>query len=261
MYEKVATVTVSIEETVSLGQGERGSDIGFNVFCYFQLSKVEAEILKFQREIEKATSEKNRVREWQLRQRRNSHSATPSGSKARLGSMDSLLSGDSDYSSGRSMQQHQLNASGALMPPPPLPPKGKYISSDNLSPPKLPPKKKIHNNSAGSNSLKRVSISMQEVNIVGKSKTGSEMNLADDEDSHESLEGDEDDDEEVVQDPGEESSDDSLATLPSVRELASKFMPKKSPEPVVKKAVNHKVRLVIIFLPSPIQLKLADIRF
>ena len=26
MYEKVATVTVSIEETVSLGQGERGPD-------------------------------------------------------------------------------------------------------------------------------------------------------------------------------------------------------------------------------------------
>ena len=26
MYKKVATVTVSIEETVSLGQGERGPD-------------------------------------------------------------------------------------------------------------------------------------------------------------------------------------------------------------------------------------------
>ena len=29
MYEKVATVKVSIEETVSLGQGERGPDRDF----------------------------------------------------------------------------------------------------------------------------------------------------------------------------------------------------------------------------------------
>ena len=160
---------------------------------FFQLSKVEAEILKFQREIEKATTEKNRVREWQLRQRRNSHSAAghAGGSihnkaATRLGSMDSLLSGDSDYSSGRSMQHAAVHHLQHV--PPPLPPKGKYISSENLSPPKLPPKKKI-NNSNGSG-MKRVSISMQEVN-VGVIKTGSEMNLADDEDSHESLEGEE----------------------------------------------------------------------
>ena len=205
--------------------------------------------MKFQREIEKAASEKNRAREWQLRQRRSSSHSTPTGSKLRLqGSMDSLLSGDSDYSSGRSMQQHQL---GGQNPPPPLPPKSKYVSSENLSPPKLPPKKKINNGGpsplapSSSSGMKRVSISMQEVSIVGRSgkggnKMGSEMNLADDEDSHESLEGDEEE-EEVVEDPEEEeeeSFDDSLATLPSVRELASKFMPKKSPEPILKKSIN-----------------------
>lgn len=74
-------------------------------------------------------------------------------------------------------------------------------------------------------------------------KTGSEMNLADDEDSHESIEGENDDDV-AEEDPEDESSDDSLATLPSVRELASKFMPKKSPESpiVVSKAFSNKVR-------------------
>ena len=82
---------------------------------------MEVEIQKFQREIEKANMEKSKVNNWHERRK-----------KSRSASTDSLLSMDegSDHSSGINMV-------------PALPPKGRFLSTDNLSPPKLPPKQNI----------------------------------------------------------------------------------------------------------------------
>ena len=95
------------------------------LFLFFQGSgagsKVEVEIQKFQREIEKANMEKSKVNNWHERRK-----------KSRSASTDSLLSMDegSDHSSGINIV-------------PTLPPKGRFLSTDNLSPPKLPPKQNI----------------------------------------------------------------------------------------------------------------------
>merc|ERR1719447_460150 len=98
-------------------------------------NKVGAEIEKFQKEIEKANVEKIKAVDWSEKKKQVQ--------SRRSASTDSLLSmdGGSDSSSN--------------LPPPALPPKGRFVSSDNLSPspPALPPKK---NNS---NLNKRVSIS------------------------------------------------------------------------------------------------------
>ena len=162
------------------------------------MSKVGAEIIKFEKAA--ASSHQNRLRE--LARRRSSSN----NSSRILGSMDSLVSADSDYSSGGALMLTAAATTGA----PPLPPKGRYISSDNLVPPKLPPKKKV-------------SISTSECHVI----------IADNEDS---LSGK---DSPTL---SSSTSADSLATLPSVKELASKFMPKKSPEPMPRKSVVNKVR-------------------
>ena len=78
------------------------------------------EIEKFQKEIEKANAEKIKAVDWTEKKRMQSR---------RSASTDSLLSMD--------------EGSDSSNPPPALPPKGRFASSDNLSPspPALPPKK------------------------------------------------------------------------------------------------------------------------
>jgi len=107
-------------------------------------SKVEVEIQKFQREIEKANMEKSKVNNWHERRK-----------KSRSASTDSLLSMDegSDHSSGINIV-------------PTLPPKGRFLSTDNLSPPKLPPKQQTGNMQPSTNLNKRVSISTNTVHII-----------------------------------------------------------------------------------------------
>ena len=46
MYEKVATVTVSIEETVSLGQGERSSESKMTEYIRIVSNHVETSALE-----------------------------------------------------------------------------------------------------------------------------------------------------------------------------------------------------------------------
>ena len=96
---------------------------------------MEVEIQKFQREIEKANMEKSKVNNWHERRK-----------KSRSASTDSLLSMDegSDHSSGINIV-------------PTLPPKGRFLSTDNLSPPKLPPKQQTvsQNHKKKCNCLKR----------------------------------------------------------------------------------------------------------
>ena len=105
---------------------------------------------------------------------------------------------------------------------PPLPPKSKYVRTESLVP-ILPPKKKIY-------AMKRVSIS-SEAQVIRPDAVPMlavippHVKSEDEGSSSRSLDDD---------DLG--SSDDSLATLPSVKELASKFTPKKSPEPVPRKS-------------------------
>ncbi|XP_059090088.1 uncharacterized protein LOC131885907 isoform X3 [Tigriopus californicus] len=171
-------------------------------------SKVEEEIARFQKQIEINRSERTRVKTWELR-KSNSH---------RLGSMDSLLSMDSDYSSGRSA--------------PPLPPKGKYVSNDSLVPPHLPPKTKIHHNHHQGLKKKQVSISTSEVFIHSDS---CERSDSDDLTSStvSSVKSMTTPDREFLHDSESlGGSNDSLATLPSVKELATKFQPKPTPSKV-----------------------------
>ena len=82
-----------------------------------------AEIEKFQKEIEKANVEKIKAVDWSEKKKQ-----VQSGRSA---STDSLLSMD------------EGSDSSSNLPPPALPPKGRFVSSDNLSPspPALPPKK------------------------------------------------------------------------------------------------------------------------
>lgn len=184
---------------------------------------MEEEIARFQKQIEMNRSERTRVRTWELR-KSNSH---------RLGSMDSLLSVDSDYSSGRSA--------------PPLPPKGKYVSNDSLVPPHLPPKTKINNHHHGLKK-KQVSISTSEVFIHSDS---CERSDSDDLTSStvSSVKSMATPDREILHDTESlGGSNDSLATLPSVKELATKFQPKPT-VPKVEQQVkigdgSKKVRLL-----------------
>ena len=108
---------------------------------------MESEVLRFQREIERASQEKYRLDEFlQQKQKRKS---------SRFGSsMDSLLSVD------------ELPGELSNVPPPKLPPKAKFVSTGNLAaaPPALPPK--LRNSNSGK-VLKRVAISTDEVRIIG----------------------------------------------------------------------------------------------
>lgn len=150
------------------------------------MSKVEAEILRFQQEIERSRAEKSRLQHWHRQKAK------------RVGSVDSLLSFDSDSSQ-----------------PPVLPPKGKFASNDCLSPqpPKLPPKKKIH-------TMKRVSIASEPIQTPMYPRPDYDLPEKD-----------------VVK--HDDPMEDELSDLPSVKELANKFMPKKSPEARPRKAVNQ----------------------
>ena len=112
-------------------------------------------------------------------------------------------------------------------PPPPLPPKLSSSESDNNEnnqvPPTLPPKKKV-------------SIAEQEVEIISSHSYDDEEGLS----SDDVMTNDEDLTSDVTncsdrknEDEQEEyDSGDSLATLPSVKELASRFVPKQSPKPI-----------------------------
>ena len=82
-----------------------------------------AEIEKFQKEIEKANVEKIKAVDWSEKKKQVQ--------SRRSASTDSLLSMD------------EGSDSSSNLPPPALPPKGRFVSSDNLSPspPALPPKK------------------------------------------------------------------------------------------------------------------------
>ena len=240
--------------------------------------------MKFQKEIEKAACEKSRFRAWERKK---------STTKNRLGSMDSLLSLDSDHSFGAGgggrMFNNSNNNNASLGFGHPLPPKGKFVSTDALLttahaqssvPPQLPPKQRIQNR-AGNGQQKRVSISSAHASLRAVSSDELSSGEARTRGAKESV---------VVSDvvakqrsveddnSGAES-DNSLVGLPSVKELASKFgpakapqimktptvpkpkpsnngvvttsqTPAKSPTPAVRKSLNEKVRGVIFMVPK-----------
>lgn len=199
------------------------------------MSKVESEILHFQRKIEEAAVENSRAKDWERRK-----------ATLRSSSVDSLLSME------ESSDCHQ---------PPALPPKGRFMSTEDLlPPPKLPPKQRT-------SLTKKVSISTNAVYIIGESDTDScsdmgrkpyngtnlqppkpllkvKANITDG-----PLMG-------VVPDVVPKPSQvlfknesfkgsspvigDLPSELPSVRDLATKFMPKKSPEPIPRKSINKR---------------------
>merc|ERR1712223_2059613 len=177
-------------------------------------SKVETEIMRLQREIEKSESERSRIKDWEKRKFSRSHNC----------SMDSLLSFDSDASSTYSSS---AKASGKIRGGLKMPPKGKFSSTTSLltnvqkqillkneqsthlpkqlkkveksssPPPALPPKKLSNasskpsimskssnqekeksNSHKNSTPKRRVSISTEAVEIIGHS--GSEDNYKDD---------------------------------------------------------------------------------
>ena len=181
---------------------------------YIQGSKVETEIMRLQREIEKSESERSRIKDWERRKFSRSHNC----------SMDSLLSFDSDASStyGFNAKASSKTREGLKMPP-----KGKFSSTTSLltnvqkqillkneqsthlpkqlnkveksssPPPALPPKKlsntstkpsivskssnqekETSNSHKNSTPKRRVSISTEAVEIIGHS--GSEDNYKDD---------------------------------------------------------------------------------
>ena len=173
------------------------------------MSKVETEVLRFQREIEKSANERSRIQDWERRRK---------SSRSHNCSMDSLLSLDSDASSTYNLNLRTPIKGGTAFK---MPPKGKFSSTTSLltnvqkqillkneeskwgsnnhrfsssspSPPTLPPKssnlasthatplkpskesshgdKKDTKNSPKNNvSKRRVSISTDAVQIIGQS--------------------------------------------------------------------------------------------
>ena len=86
----------------------------------FQGSKVENEIMRFQREIEKSANERSRIQNWEKRKSSRSHNC----------SMDSLLSFDSDASSNYNLNFKSPTKGGVTGLK--MPPKGKYSSTTSL---------------------------------------------------------------------------------------------------------------------------------
>ena len=177
-----------------------------------QGSKVETEILRFQREIEKSAHERSRLHDWERRKYNRSRSTNCS--------MDSLLSFDSDASStyNSNCRTPIKNTAGLKMPP-----KGKFSSTTSLltnvqkqillrneeswpqrnnrhnsssPPPMLPPKaaesgsrkmidakdsgndarKENKDSHKNSNTKRRVSISTDAVQIIGESSPNEPYN-------------------------------------------------------------------------------------
>ncbi len=262
------------------------------VFCYVLQNKVGQEIQRFQREIERLAQKRSKLQEWTVSKRSSSAGGAKAGGVcggrgiSHMGSMDSLLSAaDSDYSSGRSAAAAQTTSTLASSasstakrsyptarpsllsqqqhtspPPPALPPRGRFVSSEDvrLVPPPRPPTQK-----------KRVSISAREAEVITtpmldrkRAEAKKEATIAETKSdiAVQEVKREEEDKKEVdVSNNGDVAveveptttvisgescpqSDDSLATLPSVKELATKFMPpRKSPEPTPRKSVHKAV--------------------
>lgn len=182
-------------------------------------SKVAAKeiVQKFQKEIEKANKDKAKVLEFNEKKKANRRSA----------SSDSLLSMDENS-----------DCSSSIKGPTILPPKGHFMSTENLAlpAPKRPPK--------ATNLNKRVSISTNAVHII---------------DNHYVSDGSVKERIKTFMDPTKASKkavfdkdgkkiDDLPEDLPSVRNLASMFNPRKSPEPLPRNSLNNKVSpLFLIF--------------
>jgi len=125
------------------------------MFYLFKISKVESEIQRFQREIERTAIEKSRQEEWERRKISRVSS-----------SMDSLLSAEEDLLLDSKV--------------PALPPKGKFVSTGSLIPPALPPKQKVFTSQLGKS--KKVSISTDEVRVIGIGGFSDESDEGDDDD-------------------------------------------------------------------------------
>ncbi len=211
---------------------------------FFQ-NKVGKEIQRFQREIERMALERNRLEEWTLSRRHQHQQLQQQKRKPNfMGSMDSLLSAaDSDYSSAAAATATASSTSSSR--PPALPPRGRFVSSEELRPPPPRPQKK------------RVSIAEKEAEIIGtpvmerrrpaveetpdlvpKAAESSSVVVEDRESSRPLVTV-------TAAATASEYSDESLATLPSVRELASKFLSRSSPEPTPRKSINKVVRISI----------------
>ncbi len=156
------------------------------------------EIVRFQDEIERFREEDKGRRQWK-----------------KLGSIDSLVSADSDYSSGimsRKVDKQSLANPDVSMLQSSQTPKMKkkhvQISPEPADVIKTPEQKLTRSSSS---SLEKEP-KKQLVQVVSRKDV--------DESGH---------------------SDDSLATLPSVKELASKFMQTRSPEPIPRKSVQKQV--------------------
>ncbi len=290
------------------------------IFCYVLQNKVGQEIQRFQREIERLAQERSKLQEWTVSKRSSSAGGAKAGGVcggrgiSHMGSMDSLLSAaDSDYSSGRSAAAAQTTSTLASSasstakrsyptarpsllsqqqhtspPPPALPPRGRFVSSEDvrLVPPPRPPTQK-----------KRVSISAREAEVITtpmldrkRAEAKKEATIAETKSdiAVQEVKREEEDKKEVdVSNNGDlaveveptttvfsgescPQSDDSLATLPSVKELATKFMPpRKSPEPTPRKSVHKAVgkqnsiplKTQICYEFSSLQKKAANAKF
>ena len=200
-------------------------------------TKVGVEIEKFQKVIEKATVEKAKSVDWKK--------------KKTYRSTDSLLSMDEGSDSTRS----------STSSPPALPPKNRFLSTDNLSPsppPALPPKKPSSNlnkrlsistvciNSSESDCLTDGSVAERIKSFMNKASSGSttEMHLSARQPLVKirprrsmmdlSLENE---DSSTTEEKPKAKIEDLPKELPSVRNLASMFT-KKSPEPLPRKSIT-----------------------
>ena len=180
-------------------------------------ANVKSEVERFQREIERRAEETNRHKEWILSRRRNRQQRQ---SLPAAISMDSLRVYDEAEEDMRTTTEAESSTSPI---PPPLPPKTKFVSCEQLSSlkpePKFPPKRK-----------KKVSISTREAEVFGGSDDSTMASM-----STQTLVPIE-----SMSCGTAAESDDSLATLPSVKELASKFTSQSiltSPEPRPRKSL------------------------
>lgn len=202
----------------------------------FQASKVGVGIEKFQKEIEKAKDEKKKAMDARLKK---------ASTNSRSASTDSLLS----------MDEGSDNSSNSA---PILPPKGRFVSTDNLSPPALPPKQRplsagnlnkgmsvssynIAAHNSDTDCLTDGSVAERIKNFMSKATDQSliskPMMKVRPRRSMQDL---------STIDPKNNNADETKKEigdlpkkLPSVRNLASIFsVPKKSPEPLPRRSLN-----------------------
>jgi len=135
----------------------------------------------------------------------NSHIKWLTHKSSNIGSVDSLLGWTTDE-------------------PPALPARNKFLSEDHLLPPPLPARRTMVNQ-------KKVTYAENEVTVHGVSSDQESVSI---------IRCNNEVYEETVNDSEDEEYINIIPTLPSVKDLATKFQPKKSPEPKPRKSLIKK---------------------